>query len=66
LSPNDEPTGITGLVDTDNPLQPMPEQYEDDKDDEDPEEEQAADQLPGNGINTSGSPADHGPVHRWP
>jgi hypothetical protein len=46
--------------------EPTPEQYEDDEDDEDPEEERVADQLPGNGINGSGSPADHGPVHRWP
>jgi hypothetical protein len=45
---------------------PTPEQHEGDKDDEDPEEEQVADQLPGNGVNRSGSPADQGPVHRWP
>jgi hypothetical protein len=37
-------------------------------DEENPEVEYAEDAqrpLPGGGINRSGSPTDHGPVHRW-
>jgi hypothetical protein len=58
--------------------EPTPEELEDDKDDEDPEEadppdpngqsdyaEDAPRPLPGGGINRSGSPVDHGLVHRW-
>jgi hypothetical protein len=46
--------------------EPTPERYEDDKDDEDSEGEQTADQLSGDGVNSSGSPANHGTEHRWP
>jgi hypothetical protein len=32
----------------------------------DTEERLTADQLPNKGLNRSGSPVDHGPLHRFP